>query len=57
MKIVIDIPDNIYKSVCNSDKINVTNFCIAMMYTIKNGIPLSEYCEFCIYKPTEGEDD
>lgn len=24
---------------------------------IANGTPLSEHCESCVYKPTEGEDD
>lgn len=52
MKIVIDIPEELYNRISEP-----TYDEDLLRYIIRKGTPLEDYCESCIYKPTESEDD
>ena len=55
MLLVIDIDGKTYENTCNESMLppDVTD----VVKGIKNGTPLKEYCNGCIYYPTETEDD
>ena len=55
MKLIIDIDEDIYNMVCITGTFGRFRFNTSK--AIKNGIPLEEHCESCIYYPTETEDD
>lgn len=56
MQVVIEISDHIYDDIMvGGESIGVKNL---GMDAIRNGTPLSQYCEqCCLYYPSESEDD
>ena len=54
-RIVIEIPEEYYNDICNSE--TVSNYSVLYALDgIRNGTPLEEHCDSCIYIPTESED-
>ena len=58
IELVIKIDEHLYDS-CKKefDNLKENEYTDCYTYAIANGTPLSEHCESCAYKPTEGEDD
>ena len=59
MKLIIDIPEDVKETFNETEDINFSfyDYNSVIGKAIRNGIPLEEYCESCIYYPTETEDD
>ena len=56
MKLIIDIAESYYKDLLALE-LKAEEHLSYEMEMIRNGIPLEEHCESCIYYPTETEDD
>lgn len=56
MKLIIDIPEEIYKASQIVD-VKCEDVIQIPLEVIAEGIPLEEHCNNCIYYPTETEDD
>ena len=62
MKLIIDIPDKTYEIIKNmiyfySSQRSGREATKEILTAIKQGIPLEDRCNSCIYYPTETEDD
>ena len=61
MKLIIDIDEDIAQGIIDGeDEIPrniVRSFQATIADAIKNGIPLEDNCNACIFNPTETEDD
>lgn len=53
MQVVIDVPEDKYNTIMNYPK----KWDEWALNAIKNGTPLEEHCDSCIYMPTESEDE
>ena len=56
MKIVIDIPDRIHYAIEKDIVVNGSIASQMLINAVKNGTPLEEHCDSCIYMPIESED-
>ena len=55
MKLVIDIPEDVKGII---DRKGTNEIVVETIWkAVKNGIPLEEHCESCMYYPIETEDD
>ena len=57
IELVIKIPEETYKDIQSKDWKNEGKWYSEEWKAIHNGTPLEDYCESCIYKPTESEDE
>ena len=57
MKLVVELDEKRFKDIQRIASVQIRRRSLTCEQIIANGIPLKEYCESCIYYPTETEDD